>query len=330
MSLLSGILGITPSTSSHAPIESFTTAALSRILGNGVKSSSVTASESSSSTQSIGQTTGATSFSSILDNLLPDASQQEDINEEQLFSVLLEERLTTLKGADSANAYHQLLESYKEAMTDESGYVKVEDAARAALGDMVTSGALSVEEAETIHAQAFQAAQIDGNSGALYDSLGTTMAVTMVDLALASSGKIMAQFDSGAIKAGRLSLDYRQENGPAKFVGGEALAATASTTATEFVGGDGFLFKPISESNGNLVILLPAAMAQEVASVTLVDNAGQTLETGDAFATFRDGRPIYHFNKPGSGYPDNLTVIVTMEDGTERKYAIADPSQRYE
>jgi hypothetical protein len=67
-----------------------------------------------------------------------------------------------------------------------------------------------------------------------------------------------------------------------------------------------------------------------VASVTLTDSTGQLLETGDPFGTFNDGRPIFRFNKPGSNYPNNITVTVTMLDGTKREYHIADPSQRYE
>jgi hypothetical protein len=328
MSIVNTVSRITPSTSILAPVESFTNAALNRILGYGSKSSSVSEIKLSSS-QDIPKPSATSSFSTILGNLLP-ANQKENINEEQLFAALIEERLTTLKGTESAKAYHQLFTSYQESMVYAKGSPKIEEAARAALSDLVTKGTLTTKEAEKIHAQAFRAAQIDGNSKALYDSFGNTMAVTMVNLALAASKKLMAQFDSGEVQAGRLSLNYQQEKGPAEFIGGEALATAPTTTSTAFVGGDGFLFKPISESNKNLVILLPAAMKQNVASVTLTDSTGQLLETGDPFGTFNDGRPIFRFNKPGSNYPNNITVTVTMLDGTKREYHIADPSQRYE
>jgi hypothetical protein len=328
MSIVNSVSRITPSTSILAPIESFTNAALNRILGYDSKSSSLSAIKSSAS-QDIPKPSVPSSFSTILGNLLP-SNQKEKINEEQLFAALIEERLTTLKGAENAKAYHQLFTSYQESMVYAKGSPKTEEAARAALSDLVTKGTLTTEEAEKIHAQAFRAAQIDGNSKSLYDSFGDTMAVTMVNLALASSKKMMAQFDSGEVQAGRLSLNYQQEKGPAEIISGEPLTTPPATTPTAFVGGDGFLFKPISESNGNLVILLPAAMKQKIASVTLTDSTGQLLETGDLFGTFNDGRPIFHFNKPGSNYPTNITVTVTMLDGTKREYHIPEPSQRYE
>jgi len=328
MSIVNTLSRITPSAPILAPIESFTNAALTRILGYGSKSSSVPALKLSSS-QDIRPAGDTKSFSTILGNLLP-TNQKENLNEEQLFAALIEERLTTLKGAENAKAYHQLFTSHQGSMVYANGTPKIEEAARAALSDLVAKGTLTTEEAEKIHAQAFRAAQIDGNSKALYDSFGDTMAVTMVNLALESSKKMMAKFDSGELQAGRLSLNYQQEKGPAEFIGGEAVATPPATTPKAFVGGDGFLFKPISESNRNLVILLPAAMKQNVASVTLTDSTGQLLETGDAFGTFNDGRPIFHFNKPGSNYPSNITVTVTMLDGTKREYYIADPSKRYE
>ena len=79
-----------------------------------------------------------------------------------------------------------------------NGYEPVEDAARAALNDLFRLEVLSLDEAESIHAQSFQAAQLDNNNSALYDSLGSTMAVTMVELALKSSSGMISAFNSGA------------------------------------------------------------------------------------------------------------------------------------
>lgn len=274
------------------------------------------------------QNQAASSFQAILSSLLPGAgSSGTKVNEEQLFSALLEERLTTLKGTELASTYNQYFEDHKSQMTTADGYIPVETAAREALRDLVEDGSLTMEEAEEIHAQAFQAAQFDSNKGALYDSFGTTMAVTLVEMAMQSSSAMMASFDSGELDAGRLSLDFVQESGPAQF--DKTNAGSASGQSTDFIGGDGFLFKPVSEKDGHLVVLLPATMSGEIADVSLVDDSGQVIESGDAFEDFEDGRPVFRFDQAGESYPSNITVTVTMTDGSEKQYNIANPSQRY-
>jgi hypothetical protein len=42
------------------------------------------------------------------------------------------------------------------------------------------------------------------------------------------------------------------------------------------------------------------------------------------------GREHFRFNKPGADYPKDLTVEVTMKDGSIKTYKIPDPSQRYD
>lgn len=290
--------------------------------------SSVEGDSSGVTNDSGSQNQALSSFEAILGKLLPGTGSSGDkVNEEQLFSALLEERLTTLKGAELAATYNQYFEDHKGQMTTSDGYIPVETAAREALRDLVADGSLTTEEAEEIHAQAFQAAQIDNNKGALYDSFGTTMAVTLVEMAMQSSSAMMASFDSGDLEAGRLSLDFVQESGPAQFNNADAIST--SNQSADFVGGDGFLFKPVSERDGTLVVLLPATMSGQIADVSLVDDNGQIIESGDEFEDFEDGRPVFRFDQAGGSYPSNITVTVTMTDGSEKLYNIANPSQRY-
>lgn len=272
------------------------------------------------------------SFEDILSDFLPAGTDQE-INEEQLFSAIIAERIENLKGSEGLESYQESLEKYLSALEHGDGYVPVEDASRAALNDLVEQGILSMDEAESIHAMSFQAAQLDDNKNALYDSLGTTMAVTMVELALESSTEMLAAFDSGEQDAGRMSLNYQQDSGLSAAAltragSGESTPATGeSTTAT--IGG-GFLFKPISEGDGNLVVLLPTSMSGDVSGVTISDSSGQLLDEGRVMGDYDDGRPYFRFASPGSSYPDNITVTAMMSDGTELDYKIASPSQRYE
>lgn len=265
------------------------------------------------------------SFSDVLMDFLSTETDQE-INEEQLFSAVIAERLDGLKGSEALESYKVSLEEHLSAMKHSNGYVPVEDASRAALNDMVDQGVLSLEEAESIHAQAFRAAQLDENHNALYDSLGSTMAVAMIDLALKSSTNMLAAFDSGEKDVGRMSLSYQQDTG-------SDIASASSGGAgqsTNTVIGGGFLFKPISESDGNLVVLLPSSMSGDVSGVTLLDSNGQILDKGRGLGDYDDGRPLFRFSSPGSAYPENITVIASMHDGEVRDYKIPTPAQRHE
>ncbi len=94
--------------------------------------------------------------------------------------------------------------------------------------------------------------------------------------------------------------------------------------------GGGFLFKPISEGDGNLVVLLPTSMSGDVAGLTIRDSNGQILDTGRGLGDYDDGRPLFRFSSPGGAYPGNITVSALMNDGGVRDYKIPTPAQRYE
>lgn len=269
------------------------------------------------------------SFADVLSEFLPEGTS-EKINEEQLFSAILAERIEGLKGSEGLASFQESFEKQLSALQYANGYIPVEDAARAALKDMVNQEVLSLEEAESIHAQAFQAAQLDDNPNALYDSLGTTMAVAMVEMALESSTDMLTAFDSGEKDAGRMSLDYRQAPDGGVSSSMYSTAERGDGPVVNATIGDGFLFKPISEKNGNLAVLLPKHMSGDVSEVTIRDSVGQTLDRGSDLGDYDDGRPLFRFGSPGSGYPENITVSVLMHDGTEQNYTIPHPAQRYE
>jgi hypothetical protein len=118
-------------------------------------------------------------------------------------------------------------------------------------------------------------------------------------------------------------------------VGEEASSSTqeSSTVAPEgnvIDGTDGFLFKPESDGEGKLVVLLPANLAYSVESLILKDEDGNEIERGEPSGYANGGREHFRFDKAGDEYPDNLTVEITLSDGTTKEYVIPDPSQRYD
>lgn len=271
----------------------------------------------STSSTTTGTSSDSTSFEAMLSSLLS-ADDSGQVNEEQLYASLIQERLYTKKGEETASSYQQLLTTAQQELQWENGYTPVEQAATQALQGLVDQGVLTESEAESINAQAFKAAQLDDNSGYLYDSLGSTMAVSLLDLAIQSAQEAIDLYDSGTEDAGSLALGNTT-----------ATTSTSSQTGT-FNGGDGFLYKPVSESNGNLAILLPSSYEGSVESLDLIDANGEIVETGDSYGTYDDGRPLFRFNEPGSSYPDGITVSLNLTDGTTKEYYIPDSSDRWE
>lgn len=269
------------------------------------------------------QSTQKLSFSDILAGILTSDSQGQ-VNEEELFSAIIEERLTSLKGEPAATAYKERFAATQNDLLTATGRMSVEDAARNSLESLIDEGVLSQTEAESIHAQAFQAAQLDDNPDALYDSFGSsfdnTVAVALVEMAIQSAAGKVASFDSGSADAGRLAFDDIQTN---------TAQATASSPSTNSGGSDkGLIWKPISESNGNVAVVLQPYLEGQANSVMIQDSSGKTIETVRLTSVDDIGRSIFRLKQPGGRYPDNLTVQVALKNGERLSYQIPEPANR--
>ena len=265
------------------------------------------------------ESSSVSSFAAILNGYLqPDENNQ--VNEEQLFAAVIGERVADLKGSDVEEKYREFLQSEKTFHAN--GAPPEEETARSALKALAEAGFLTMEEAEQIHAEAFQAAQLDDNTDALYDGIGSsydnTIAVMLVESAIESAQNRIDSFEAGE-DAGRLSLDIESD-----------LPTTSTSTAegtTSYP--PGFVFKPVAERDGHLAVLLPSSMAGSAQEINIVDESGQVIEHGDSYGIYEDGRPLFRFSRPGSGYPDGMGLEIVMGDGQVEKYVIPDPSRRY-
>ena len=92
--------------------------------------------------------------------------------------------------------------------------------------------------------------------------------------------------------------------------------------------GSGFLWKPVSESNSKLVVLLPTQYTGDVSGVFVANSSGDILDQG-AFGGVHNGdREHYRFPKPGASYGDNVYVVADLKDGTSVYWIVADGSER--
>lgn len=92
------------------------------------------------------------------------------------------------------------------------------------------------------------------------------------------------------------------------------------------VNGTGFLFKPVSASNGNLVVLFPTVFESEFLSVKIMRLDG-TVEEGE-FSGFNNGqRQHWRFSMPGEFY---LGTITAESLNGECTWIVPDTSKRTE
>ena len=103
---------------------------------------------------------------------------------------------------------------------------------------------------------------------------------------------------------------------------------TMSETAPATSGGsEEFLWKPESESNGKLVVLLPSSLRGQVSSCTISGSFGS--ENGSfAGDTHNGNRPHYRFSNHGSQYGTDITVSAKLHDGATRTWSIPNGANR--
>jgi hypothetical protein len=94
---------------------------------------------------------------------------------------------------------------------------------------------------------------------------------------------------------------------------------------------EGFLWKPKSESDGKLVMLLPKGMNAK--SIDIMSPDGKTKLSsvsrgGNQGKVANGGREHYRFGKSGAGYPPNSRVRINTTDGKSREIKIPKPSIR--
>jgi hypothetical protein len=93
-------------------------------------------------------------------------------------------------------------------------------------------------------------------------------------------------------------------------------SSPSSSSSSSGGGSGGFLWKPVSESNGKLVVLLPGSLRGKVSGCSISGSFGS--ETGSfAGDTHNGNRPHYRFSKSGGSYGSNIRVTARTTSGTK-------------
>ncbi len=255
-----------------------------------------------------------------LSNLLS-ADKNGNINEEQLQSAIVQyllEKKGAKKGSELGKAYLQ------ELTKSMAGGKPLEDAVKVALKALVDKGLISEAQAEEINGISFNAAQLDNNLNALYDSSGSaddpTIAVMEIEKAVSKAMTSINEISSGDEVSSR-SLDAISNS------------VSVNTSSSSSNNGNGFLWKPVSESNGNLVVLFPPNLTGNISSAgiysSLPPSYENLIEEGDFSGdNHNGGRAHFRFSKPGGGYPDGVYVVAQLSNGQSATFEIEDSSSR--
>jgi hypothetical protein len=115
-------------------------------------------------------------------------------------------------------------------------------------------------------------------------------------------------------------------------------ATTATTAAAPTPSGGlgvtgasgGFLWKPASESNGDLVVLIPSQYTGSISTVFIAQPNGTVVEVGSYRGNYNGNRAHYWFSHPGSYYGSGIYVVADLEDGTTVNWYIANGGSRTE
>ena len=252
---------------------------------------------------------------------------ENNVSEEALFSAIVKERIKKEQGEEGLKAFDEILGKHLTAKTTANGYVPVEDATKAALIEFRDAGKIEGELADSIYSQSFAAAQLDDNEDALFDDRGgsndSTVAVATLEQALLASRVKIEKYDAGELTATARSVDEATP-GKAAFVAPSAHGSHSSE------GSGGFLFKPVSDSDGKLAVLLPSIYSGMAASMRLVTPDGTVIESGRYAGNGNGNREHFRFSKPGSDYPDGVVVEATLTSGETISYTISNPGERTE
>lgn len=290
------------------------------------------------------QGTAADDFSIFMKRALGGTAKSE-VNEEELFAALIEQRLEK-SNPDAAESYRKYRSEFMTSMAKPDGYIPMEDVAKAALKSVVADGTLESDKAEMVNGEAFMAAQLDSNHDALYDGRGgpndPTIATSETAAAMTGMKAMCDKIDAGEMSVVARSLDIPSNGKPAVGAGAAASggltplagsgAGAALSGEQQLDGAEGFLWKPESESDGKLVVLLPASFTGLIDKLEVHNGEPFTDETKVGEGRYANvgngGREHYRFSETGGGYGENLYAVAFKKDGESVYWKIPNGSER--
>lgn len=167
---------------------------------------------------------------------------------------------------------------------------------------------------------------VRGGSGSGYYRAGESVQVQLND-SISNEDFLEWQLDSSLVfspseKSEKivLTMPNHMASVEALYLSDDSRSVSLMSSSSANVS-SGFLWKPVSDNDRKLVVLLPSSFANKVNSVTVNGERGRFSSIANG------GRPHYRFSKPGSGYGRSATVVVNSRFG-KYVYRISNTSTR--
>ena len=249
-------------------------------------------------------------------------SDNSRVNEIHTYAAFIHQRLQD-KNPALAERFLQELPERLQGVSDGPKKSALFKVSGRIVRDMIRSGDLKRGDYIKIRRYAFGKAQLDSDRTALSTGRIATSGSGSPLRSLLNALSI-TEDNSGATKEEmriwKSFVKPRPQVEPTQQV-----SQISSTNAPQ-----GFLWKPVSESDGNLVILLPSSYVGRVSNLSITSSDGSILAQGRFSGTANGFRPHFRFNKSGGSFPDGSIVQVTFLDGSKQNIQIPETSNRVE
>ncbi len=258
----------------------------------------------------------------------------QTISEREMFTALAHYRLATRNPAAAQSMAEKLPEAARQFQM-QNGYVDTQKVTESVLNTMVRSGELRADEFKSVRQFAFDQAQFDENRASLGVPNGAASEspeLTLVEALERVSENALMQTSSLLADQTAPAGNSQKSKATGAVSGSHASSATSGIHAPDTgAPNDTFLWKPESDSNGRLVILLPASLTEDAVAVSLLSPDGsKVLAQGDFSGVGNGQRKHFRFPKSGGSYPPGTIVQITMKDGSQRQVRIDSTGQRME
>ncbi|MEZ4752874.1 MAG: hypothetical protein R3A13_00980 [Bdellovibrionota bacterium] len=269
---------------------------------------------------------------------IQEVSDLKRVNETEMYAAYVHNKLSSSNPELAKQFMTKLQEqtlSYKENRGEHLFYKASDQVMRT----FVREKQLKKKEYKTIKYEAFGKSQFDSDrtqiSAAKLETLkdgDTAVRAVKTALAKANENKSASDPEFQVWRAHEASISRQKwkEKKRAGLLGTRGANHVDATGKTQGIP-DGFLWKPESDSDGRLVVLLPKNWTGKAAEVKILSPDGKKLiETGRYTSIANGFRQHYRFNKSGGGYPNNATVQVTFTDGSITNIKIGSSGNRNE
>lgn len=268
------------------------------------------------------------------------------LSEAQLFGAVMSDKIADHTSPEVAMEFRKNFRQAKREERETTGNRGIMNAAMRSLDMLVAGGKISRDCARVLTNESWTLSQLDENPDnvAQRSEMGADVSRSagieqcIRRNALYESGELSLtevtdEMLSSQRASSRGALQSKVEGtGDSQVANAIGSAISSRYTSAEFgsspVYQRGFLFKPVSDSTGKVAILMPPSLTGKVKGVSIKSNDG--MESGAYGGVGNGFREHFRFNRPGSSYSADLSILVMLRDGTTHTVRIPNPGLRYE